>query len=142
MRRSASSHWSSFLEFLRSQQSIQQVSHQTCAYDQHDDRFSIHSDSSSANSIAELHVTDRQHEKRDRDYHKDQVLHTTSSKVRTNFAPGKPGTGLISHFGSATLPAALHSIPIPASAPEGRTACSEDNSSQQFETRDLPNIVD
>src|SRR5580658_145857 len=34
-------------EFLRSQQGIQQVDHQTGAHDEHDDRFSIHIDSAS-----------------------------------------------------------------------------------------------
>jgi hypothetical protein len=51
-------------EFLRSQQRIQQINHQTCTYNQHDDRFSIHIDLPqaiclSANSIAELHITQR-----------------------------------------------------------------------------------
>src|SRR5208282_4484076 len=36
-------------EFLRSQQRIEQVDHQPCTHNQHDDRFSIHS-LSSANS--------------------------------------------------------------------------------------------
>jgi hypothetical protein len=71
-------------EFLRSQQRIKQVDHQTCAYDQHNDRFSVHIDLSSANSIAELHITQRQQEERYRDHNKDQVLHTTSFKSRTN----------------------------------------------------------
>src|SRR4029077_18254931 len=43
-------------ELLRSQQGIQQVDHQPCTYYQHDDRFSVHIDLSSANSIAELHI--------------------------------------------------------------------------------------
>src|SRR5258707_5627284 len=37
-------------EVLRFQQRIQQVDHQSGTYNQHDDRFSIHDDLSSANS--------------------------------------------------------------------------------------------
>src|SRR5208282_4761354 len=40
------------------------------------------SDLSSANSIAELHITQRQQEEHYRDYHKDHVLHTTSSNCK------------------------------------------------------------
>src|ERR1700724_2028931 len=51
-------------EFLRSQQRIQQVDHQPCTYNQHDDGFSVHIDLpsgalASANLIAELHITQR-----------------------------------------------------------------------------------
>jgi hypothetical protein len=72
-------------EFLRSQQGIQQVDHQPDAYQQHDDRFSIHidlasGDPASANSIAELDITKRQQEERYRDHDKDQVLHGASYK--------------------------------------------------------------
>src|SRR5277367_2120610 len=51
-------------EFLRSQQCVQQVDHQSCTHNQHDDRFSIHNDLpsgdlASANSISELYIAQR-----------------------------------------------------------------------------------
>ena len=63
-------------EFLRPEQRVQQIDHQARADDEHDDRFGIHNDFSSANAIAEMHVPQRQHKKRDRHHDKDQVLHS------------------------------------------------------------------
>src|SRR5258708_7602807 len=74
-------------EVLRFQQRIQQVDHQSGTYDQHDDRFSIHDDLSSANSIAELHIANRQHEEHQGYYDKDQVLHASSFSIRTPKVP-------------------------------------------------------
>jgi hypothetical protein len=74
-------------EVLRFQQRIQQVDHQSGTYDQHDDRFSIHDDLSSANSIAELHIANRQHEEHYGYDDKDQVLHASSFSIQTPKVP-------------------------------------------------------
>jgi hypothetical protein len=63
-------------EILRFQQGVEQVEHQTGAYNQHDDGFSAHivylihlpQTTASTNSIAESDVCERQDEKRYRDH--------------------------------------------------------------------------
>jgi hypothetical protein len=78
-------------EFLRSQQGVEQVNHQPGAHDQHNDGFSIHidlalGDLSSANSIAELRVTDRQPEERHCHHDKDHILHSRLLQTQLAFA--------------------------------------------------------
>jgi hypothetical protein len=80
-------------EFLRPQQGVEQVDHQPGTYQQHDDRFSIHIGlpvglpqvMSSANSIAEFHIAQRECEERDPDDDKYNVLHRTSFKCGLTF---------------------------------------------------------
>jgi hypothetical protein len=55
---------------------------------------------SSANSIAEFHIGQRQQEERYRDHDKDHVLHTTSSQSR-------PGFARINKASQALLPALI-----------------------------------